>query len=126
MKLHELKQIIREEVSKVLKEDNPLDSPKKLAKYIAGDFSQDIIPGSEKFIYGPDDEGTYQLKFLLSLEVLKGYNTPEEFRKALQDSIGGSYYSGPGGSFSKTSVSFEKEQKGKFIFQVWTRGGYDI
>jgi hypothetical protein len=101
------------------------NNPNKLAKDIAGLFSQYIIPNSEKFTYGPDDEGTYHFQFLLGFDNLD-YDTPEMEEEELNRQIGGRNYSGPGQPFSSTNVSFEGQKNNKFIFSVNQRGGYDI
>ena len=119
-----IQQIIKEEISKVLNENNSED-PTYIAQQIAGEFDKDIIPGSEKFTYGPDEDGTYHLEFQLGFDSLDSY-TPEEFEQELEDQIGGSSSGGPGQSFSRTYVSYEGEKNGNHIFGVNSRGGYDI
>lgn len=96
-----------------------------IAKYVAGSFVDYIIPGSEEFTYGPDEEGTYHLEFKIAFDNLD-YDTPEEEEEELQNQIGGRSYSGPGQAFSQTNVSYEGEENGKYIFTVHQRGGYDI
>jgi hypothetical protein len=101
------------------------NDPSYIANYIAGGFADYIMPGSEKFTYGPDEEGTYHLEFQLEFDNLS-YNTPEEEEKELQNQIGGSSGGGPGQAFSRTNVSYDGEKEGKYIFSVHQRGGYDI
>jgi len=101
------------------------NSPSYMADYIAGGFANYIIPGSEEYTYGPDEEGTYHLEFQLGFDSLD-YNTPEEEEEELQKQIGGSSSSGPGQGFSRTNVSYEGEENGKYVFSVHQRGGYDI
>ena len=90
-----------------------------------GGFDTYIIPGSPKFTYGPDDEGTYHLEFQLGFDDLD-YDTPEEEEEELERQIGGSSSGGPGQAFSRTQVSYKGEENGKYIFFVHQRGGYDI
>jgi len=101
------------------------NDPSYIANYIAGGFADYIMPGSEKFTYGPDEEGTYHLEFQLGFDDLS-YNTPEEEEEELQNQIGGSSGDGPGQAFSRTNVSYDGEKEGKYIFSVHQRGGYDI
>lgn len=104
---------------------NETDSAANVAQYVADPFGDYIVPGSEKYTYGPDEEGTYHLEFMLAFDSLD-YDTPEDEEKALQDQIGGRSSGGPGQAFSNTNVSYEGEQMGKYIFSVHRRGGYDI
>jgi hypothetical protein len=97
----------------------------QMAQHIAGGFSEYIIPNSEKYTYGPDEEGTYHFQFLLGFDSLD-YDTPEIEEEELQKQIGGRNYSGPGHAFSTTNVSFKTEKNGIYIFLVTQRGGYDI
>ena len=123
MKVSQLKQIIREEISKVLNESS--DDAQNFAKHIAGRFESDIVPGSCKFTYGPDEEGTYHLQFELMFDRLDGY-TPAEFEDELESQIGGSSSGGPGQAFSRTYVSYKGEENGNYLFIVYSRGGFDI
>lgn len=100
------------------------DAPTQ-AKYVAGSFRKYIIPGSEKYTYGPDEEGTYDLEFKLAYDVLS-YDTPEKEAEKIEKQIGGHYYSGPGQSYTDTTVSYEGEENGEYVFTVYQRGGYDI
>jgi len=123
MKKSELQRIIREEISKVMNENVDADYT---ANYIAGDnFSKYIVPNSPEYTYGPDDDGTYYIEFQLAFDTLD-YNTPEEEEEELQDAMGGNEYGGPGARFSNTTVSYEGQENGKYVFTVSQRGGYDI
>ena len=123
MKLSQLRQLIREEIRGVLNEEADADYT---ADYIAGNnFSEYIVPNSPKYTYGPDNEGTYHIEFQLALDILD-YDTPEKKEKELQKAIGGSTYGGPGAGFSKTTVSYEGQRNGEYIFNVFQRGGYDV
>jgi hypothetical protein len=104
---------------------NETEDPNNIAQYIAGGFSDYIIPRSPKYTYGPDDEGTYHLEFQLGFDNLD-YDTPEDQEEELERQIGGSSSGGPGQSFSQTHVSYDGEDNGKYIFSVHQRGGYDI
>lgn len=104
---------------------NETEDPNKIAQYIAGEFNDYIIPGSPKYTYGPDKEGAYGLEFQLEFDNL-GDNTPEDQEEELESQIGGYSSGGPGRAFSQTSVSYEGENNGKYIFSVHREGGYDI
>jgi len=122
MKKSELRQLIREEISKVLNENVDADN---IADNIADNFSEYIVPNSPKYTYGPNDEGAYHIEFQLAFDTLD-YNTPKEKEKELQDAIGDNEYGGPGARFSNTTVSYKGQKNRKYVFTVSQRGGYDI
>ncbi len=101
------------------------EDPNKIAQDIAGEFEDYIVAGSPKYTYGPNNEGAYGLEFQLEFDNL-GDNTPEDQEEELESQIGGYSSGGPGRAFSQTSVSYEGENNGKYIFSVHQRGGYDI
>lgn len=123
--LSKKEQELRSLIQQIIKEELDNNNPAYLAKYIAGGFEDYIIPGSEKFTYGPDEEGTYHLEFQLGFDSLS-YDTPEDEEEELQNQIGGRSSGGPGQAFSRTYVSYEGEKNGIYIFDVHQRGGYDI
>jgi len=105
---------------------NETEDANKIAQDIAGEeFKDYIMDGSPKYTYGPNDEGAYNLEFQLEFDNL-GDNTPEDQEEELESQIGGYSSGGPGRAFSRTHVSYEGENNGKYIFSVHQRGGYDI
>jgi hypothetical protein len=111
MKRFELKQIIKEEISKVLKEYNSEDEfteaeAEAKAKEVAGKFSKYISRYSEDITDGPDEEGKYDLEFNLAFDpnLLKGQK-PKEFEKYLKQQING-------------YVSYNGYENGKHMFFV--------
>jgi hypothetical protein len=93
MKRSELKQIIKEEISKVLKEYNSEDEfteaeAEAKAEEVAGKFSKYISKFSVDITDGPDEEGKYDLEFNLAFDSLDGLK-PKEFEKYLKKQING-------------------------------------
>lgn len=100
MKRSELKQIIKEEIVKILSknqvreiqdEEFDLDEfAKAKAKKVAGKFSKYIAEFTEDITDGPDEEGKYDLEFNLEFDpnLLKGQK-PKEFEKYLKQHIDG-------------------------------------
>jgi hypothetical protein len=116
MKKSELKQIIKEEIVKILSENQireiqdeefDLDEfAEAKAKKVAGKFSKYISQYSEDITDGPDEEGKYDLEFNLAFDpnLLKGQK-PKEFEKYLKQQING-------------YVSYNGYENGKHMFFV--------
>lgn len=111
--------------SKVLGEIFSNTTPDYLAYDVAEMYANNIIPGSELFTYGPDEEGTYELEFKLGFDMLDGL-TPEEKEEDLNNEIGSSGDAAPGAQYSRTRVAYQGEEDGEHVFLVSHRGGYNI
>ena len=111
--------------SKVLGEIISNTTPDYMAYDVAQMYAKNIIPGSEVFTYGPDDEGTYGLEFQLGFDMLDGIS-PEEREDELNDEIGSSGEVSPGSQYTRTRVAYQGEENGEHVFSVYQRGGYNI
>ena len=100
-------------------------TPDDMAYDVAGIYAKDIIPGSEKFTYGPDEDGTYQFEFKLGFDMLDGIS-PEEKEDKLNNEIGGSEEVGPGKPYTQTRITHLGEENGEHVFVVYQRGGYNF
>jgi hypothetical protein len=113
MKTSELKQIIKEEIVKILSENQIREMQgEELAKFekvkareVAGKFKKHISGFSEDITDGPDEEGRYNLEFNLEFDSLDGLK-PKEFEKYLKKQINAS------------EVSYNGTQDGLHMFFV--------
>jgi hypothetical protein len=96
MKRSELKQIIKEEIAKVLSKNQVREMQGEeldkfaiaKAKEVAGKFSKHVSKLSADITDGPDEEGKYDLEFNLAFDSLDGLK-PKEFEKYLKKQING-------------------------------------
>ncbi len=106
MKRSELKQIIKEEIQKVLKEYNSEDEfAEAKAKEIAGKFSKHISKFSEDLVDNYDNEKEYDLEFELAFDSLNGLK-PKEFEKNLKKQI------------NADEISYNGYEEGKHMFFI--------
>ena len=107
-------------------ESNFKDDPESLACHISEDYCGAIIPTSPRYIYGPDEDGTYNLVFLL------GFNTneiedPEEKEIEINEAIGGnSDNDNPGQGYQKIKIEYKGIKNNQYIYKIDVKGGYDI
>jgi len=105
--------------------DNEITATQIVMHVIDESFKKHLVNGSEKFIYGPDEEGTYRISAIL--EIPRYYfEDLEEATFETNKQLSGNFYQGPGQSFSQISVHAIKQNERNYILGLNIRGGYDI
>lgn len=101
-------------------------TPQQIIKHnITEGFIEYIIPGTEKFSYGPDEDGTYQVEAQIAIP-RRFFDDLESATFKTQEELESNNYRGPGQPFSKINVYAIKQSAEYYILGINIRGGYDI
>ena len=116
---------LKETIGMTIPGENNTYGPNILSHHLGEEFSKFIIPGTEKYTYGPDEDGTYDVEVQLAIprHYFPDLETATlETRKQLAFNDN----QGPGQRYAKGTVYAIKLNIKYYILGFSVHGGYDI